>query len=63
MANAKLHMICGNCGCSDLFEYQVDPQGHDVTDDEIKFLPAVWISCKNCSTVHDLDKNATANAG
>lgn len=58
MANAKLHMICGNCGCNDQFDYEIDPQGRDVSDDEPKFKPAVWVFCRNCSTLHDLAKNA-----
>lgn len=58
MVNAKLHMICGNCGCNDMFEFEIDPKGHDISDDEIKFEPAIRIKCKNCSTIHDLSNNA-----
>lgn len=58
MAAAKLHMICGNCGCNDMFDYHIDPKGHDVTEDEPKFEPAVFIVCNNCATLHDLSKNA-----
>lgn len=55
MAHARLHIICGNCGCNTEFEFEIVPDGHDVTeDDEPKFKPAVWIYCKNCSTLHDL---------
>ena len=54
MARARLHIICGNCGCNDMFEYYIDPKGHDVTIDEPKFKPAVFIKCSNCSTLHDL---------
>jgi uncharacterized Zn finger protein len=55
MVNAKLHIICGNCGCSDMFTYEIEKDGMDFgtyTDD------AVYISCKNCSTLHNLEDNA-----
>lgn len=55
MVMARLHIICGNCGCNDMFEYQIDPEGHDFGD---HFEPAVCISCSNCGTLHDLDNNA-----
>lgn len=54
MARARLHIICGNCGCNDEFEFVIDPKGHDVTQEEPRFEPAVFISCRNCSTLHDL---------
>lgn len=60
MARARLHMICGNCGCNDEFEYQIDPDGHDYGEHK---KPAVWIWCNNCSTLHDLIDNAKEKAG
>lgn len=54
MTRARLHIICGNCGCNDRFQFSIDPQGHDVTDLEPAFEPAVFVTCGNCSTVHDL---------
>lgn len=54
MAIAKLHIICGNCGCNNLLSFEIDPQGHDVSDDEPEFKPAVFITCGNCATLHDL---------
>lgn len=54
MASAKLHIICGNCGCNDMFQFEIDPKGHDITQDEVAFKPAVFITCGNCSTLHDL---------
>ena len=55
MARARLHIICGNCGCNNMFEYEIVPDGHDVTtDNEPEFKPAVFIKCGNCSTIHDL---------
>jgi len=58
MTMAKLHMICGNCGCNDGFEFKIDPTGHDISDDEAKFEPAVFIICLNCAVLHDLSDNA-----
>lgn len=43
MANSKLHIICGNCGCNDEFTYRIS------YDD-------VFIYCNNCSTLHLLRK-------
>lgn len=55
MAIASLHIICGNCGCNDLFKFSIDPEGHDITQkDEPLFKPAVFIICGNCTTLHDL---------
>lgn len=63
MVMARLHIICGNCGCNDEFGFQIDPLGHDVTDVDVKFDPAVWISCNNCSTIHDLSETIKDNTG
>lgn len=55
MVMARLHVICGNCGCNDMFEYQIDPKGRDYGD---RFEPAVYLYCGNCATIHDLADNA-----
>lgn len=55
MVNAKLHIICGNCGCKDMFEYEIDDEAKDFGDHE---EPGTFIICKNCSTIHSLDDNA-----
>jgi hypothetical protein len=55
MAHAKLHMICGNCGCNNDFEYSVNLE---VDDDTLQPFETVYITCNNCSTVHHLDDNA-----
>lgn len=55
MVCAKLHIICGNCGCSDMFTYRIIKDYHDFgdyTDD------GVVLHCKNCSTNHDIEDNA-----
>ncbi|CAH7376515.1 conserved hypothetical protein [Vibrio chagasii] len=54
MALSKLHIICGNCGCNDEFKFEIVPDGHDISDTEPKFKPAVFITCRNCTTLHDL---------
>ena len=58
MVNAKLHMICGNCGCNDEFEYEIvfDEIGHE------QYERSVWIWCRNCTTVHVLGNNAKAKS-
>lgn len=59
MANARLHVICGNCGSGKGFTFSIDPKGHDITKgSESEFEPAVFIYCENCSTLHDLSDNA-----
>ena len=55
MAHALLHLICGNCGCNNMWSYKIDLEGHDVDG---KLLPAVFLSCGNCSTLHDLADTA-----
>lgn len=51
MVNSRLHVICGNCGCNDMFEYEVEKSE---TDEGSKFT--VSIHCNDCSTIHFLDK-------
>ena len=54
----RLHIICGNCGCSDMFEWGYYRELYDITIDEPKFESGVLIKCRNCSTLHDLNDNA-----
>jgi hypothetical protein len=58
MANAKLYIICGNCGCNDMFKFKVHEKDHDITEKKITNDPLVFIKCKNCSTLHNLEDNA-----
>jgi hypothetical protein len=53
MANARLHLICGNCGCDDEWEYEYEPKQIDQGIDANVFL---W--CKNCTTMHSLNEKA-----
>ena len=55
MAHARLHMICGNCGANDMFEYEI---GVDIDDDTDEEKLTVYIICNNCNTLHSLDDNA-----
>lgn len=55
MAHAKLHMICGNCGCDNMFSYQI---GTELNDDTMEEYQYVSICCENCSTIHRLEDNA-----
>ena len=55
MARARLHLICGNCGCNDMWSYRIDPEGKDINGE---LYPAVYLSCGNCAALHDLEDNA-----
>lgn len=47
-----LHIICGNCGSNKDFTHSIEKEDEDGKD-------LVYISCKNCSTLHDLSDNST----
>lgn len=55
MANSRLHLICGNCGCNDKWSYGIDPHVSDIDD---KLSTSVYLSCGNCDTLHDLADTA-----
>lgn len=55
MARARLHLICGNCGCNSMWSYRIDPTGHDING---RLCPAVFLTCGNCHTLHDIADNA-----
>lgn len=55
MAHARLHLICGNCGCNNMFTHQIKEEVNDLTDEKYQ---AVYISCENCSTLHYLEDNS-----
>lgn len=58
MARARLHLICGNCGCADMWTHRIEPKGTDI-DGEL--YPAVYLSCGNCATLHDLADKAPSS--
>ena len=55
---ARLHVICGNCGCNDEWELHITRDGDDVTDDIEKYEDSASMCCGNCSTIHDLKESA-----
>lgn len=55
MVMARLHIICGNCGCNDDFEYTSDYE----RDDDGEIETRVRIICNNCATIHALEDYAT----
>lgn len=57
MARARLHLICGNCGCDDEFDWTFYPRHLDHGDDT--FSDEVGIKCNNCSTIHWLSDRVT----
>ena len=52
---ARLHIICGNCGSSDMFEYDIVT---DYDDDEECDYERVSLCCNNCATLHNIEDNA-----
>jgi RNase P subunit RPR2 len=56
MARARLHVICGNCGCNDSFEYKHEEYPAD--NEELTMRYETTLTCKNCSTIHWLNDNA-----
>lgn len=59
MVNARLHIICGNCGSKDMFEHKIRIEIDDMSEDENTTRQVVYIACNNCGTVHDLDNYST----
>lgn len=55
MARARLHLICGNCGCNDMWSFKISVDGRDI--DGVLY-PSVYLACGNCATLHFLDSNA-----
>lgn len=55
MANARLHIICGNCRCNHMFNYTIVVNYDDDTEGEFE---TVSINCNNCGTIHQLYDNA-----
>jgi hypothetical protein len=56
MARARLHLICGNCGCNDEWEWEHKPE--EVSDGEVMSDEDVYLSCRNCITLHSINNNA-----
>ena len=61
MVCARLHLICGNCGCNDMWEWSHVPEEiyeEEGEEPEIINDEDVYISCRNCVTLHSLNDNA-----
>jgi hypothetical protein len=58
MVMARLHVICGNCGCGDEWELSIERDGDDISDEEEKFEDTAYLICGNCSTLHNLKDKA-----
>lgn len=56
MVRARLHVICGNCGCDDEFTWEFAPTPEEGVGG---CLDDVYIKCRNCSTIHSLSHNAS----
>lgn len=51
MAHARLHLICGNCGCADNWTWEISKDANDYEDIQ---TDDVYILCGNCTTLHSL---------
>ena len=58
MAHARLHIICGNCGCNHMFTYRIQTDINDDTDTEYQYVSIV---CNNCNTIHDIGDNSVVD--
>lgn len=58
MVNARLHTICGNCGCSDMFELSIDRDVEHYTKSGDYKMDVAHLSCRNCGTLHKLDEDS-----
>jgi RNase P subunit RPR2 len=56
MVRARLHVICGNCGCNDEFEYKHKEYPANAEETTIQYETV--LTCKNCSTMHWLNDNS-----
>ena len=52
MVNAKLHIICGNCGSTDL-AYEHSNIKKQVGDED---YDGTHLRCEDCATLHFLDE-------
>lgn len=56
MARARLHLICGNCGCNNEWEWRHIHK--ETAEGEVMQDEDVYLSCNNCGTLHSLNNNA-----
>ena len=56
MVRARLHTICGNCGCNDEFTHEWQPFASDNGDGT--FESDLCLKCNNCGTLHWISDNS-----
>lgn len=56
MARARLHLICGNCGCNDEWKWEHIPK--ELIEGDLMQGEDVYLKCENCSTLHSINDNA-----
>jgi len=49
MVRARIHIICGNCGCNNMFSWELTDLFNS-EDDCVGKGPV--LTCHNCSTIH-----------
>lgn len=58
MVNARLHIICGNCGGNNYFTFQIVPENKECEE-----LETVYLWCENCGTLHNIRDNSKPKEG
>lgn len=53
IANPRIHVICGICGCNKMFKYRIKDEIND--DSNLKEL-TVTLICDNCSSITSLEE-------
>jgi hypothetical protein len=53
IANPRIHIICGICGCNKMLKFRISK---DIDDDTDKEKTNVTIICENCSSITGLDE-------
>lgn len=55
MVQARLNIICGNCGSKEMFTYNIVKEMYDDTEE---LRSVVYIGCDNCHSIYLLDEYA-----
>lgn len=53
IANPRIHIICGICGCNRLMSYEIITE---LNDDTLEKEQKVVLKCDNCSSITYLDE-------
>lgn len=54
IANPRIHIICGICGCKDMMTFRIVKNGN--CDKDGNEYDAVYISCRNCLSLTNLNE-------